>query len=215
MFTSTNRKLSGVLALSLGLLTAACGGHPTENRSLYSARQPVVERSNFTFDVNTAPDGIPFAEQQRLADWFEAMDLRYGDRVSIDDGSNNQAVTDDLAAIAGRYGLILSDGTPVTNGFVTPAQARVIITRSVAYVPDCPNWSANAESNEMNATYPGFGCAVNGNLAGMVADPEDLLTGKQGTGETVVTTSTRAIEAYREQAPSGAGGLPAVSSTGG
>jgi pilus assembly protein CpaD len=143
------------------------------------------------------------------------MDLRYGDRISIDDGSTNPAVVEDLAALAGRYGLMVSEGSPVTAGFVDPGQARVVITRSTAYVPDCPNWSANAESNELNATYPGFGCAINGNLAAMVADPEDLLTGKQGTGETVVTTSTKAIESYREQAPTGAGGLPAISSKSG
>ena len=43
----------------------------------------------------------------------------------------------------------------------------------------------------------------------MVADPEDLITGQKGTGETVVTTSTKAIASYREQAPTGDGGLGA------
>ncbi len=215
MRKANNRKLTGALAISLSLVLGACGGIPTENRSLSSIRQPVVERSNFTLDVDTAPDGLPVAEQQRISGWFEAMDLRYGDRISIDDGSTNPAVVEDLAALAGRYGLMVSEGSPVTAGFVNPGQARVVITRSTAYVPDCPNWSANAESNELNATYPGFGCAINGNLAAMVADPEDLLTGKQGTGETVVTTSTKAIESYREQAPTGAGGLPAISSKSG
>jgi pilus assembly protein CpaD len=49
----------------------------------------------------------------------------------------------------------------------------------------------------------GFGCAINSNFAAMVADPEHLLHGAEGTGETVVMSSTKAIESYREQAPTG------------
>ena len=48
-------------------------------------------------------------------------------------------------------------------------------------------------------------------LAAMVANPEDLITGQKGTGETVVSTSTKAIKAYRDLAPTGAtGGLAEV-----
>lgn len=212
MAKAINRKLAGSLAVSLSLVLGACGGMPSDNRSLYSARQPVVERTNFTLDVNTAGDGLPVSEQQRVAGWFEAMGLGYGDRVSLDDPTASLAVKEDLEALAGRHGLLVSEGSPVTAGYVNPGQARIVITRSTASVPGCPDWSANNEANELNATYPGYGCGVNGNLAAMVANPEDLISGQEGTGETVVTTSTKAIQSYREQAPTGAGGLPAVSS---
>ncbi|QYJ08006.1 CpaD family pilus assembly protein [Qipengyuania flava] len=212
MAKAINRKLAGSLAVSLSLVLGACGGMPSDNRSLYSARQPVVERTNFTMDVNTASDGLPVSEQQRVAGWFEAMGLGYGDRVSIDDPTASLAVKEDLEALAGRHGLLVAEGSPVTAGYVNPGQARIVITRSTASVPGCPDWSANNEANELNATYPGYGCGVNGNLAAMVANPEDLISGQTGTGETVVTTSTKAIQSYREQAPTGAGGLPAVSS---
>ena len=46
----------------------------------------------------------------------------------------------------------------------------------------------------------------------MIADPEHLLRGAAGTGETVVMSSTKAIKTYREQELTGAGGLPEVSS---
>ena len=212
MAKAINRKLAGSLAVSLSLVLGACGGYPTENRSLYSARQPVVERTNFTLDVNTAGDGLPVSEQTRVAGWFEAMGLGYGDRISLDDPTANPAVTEDLAALASRYGLMVSNGSPVTAGYVDPGQARIVVTRSTASVPGCPDWSANNEANEYNATYPGYGCGVNSNLAAMVANPEDLISGQKGTGETVVTTSTKAIQAYREQPPTGAAGLDEVSS---
>ncbi|MEX0340986.1 MAG: CpaD family pilus assembly protein [Erythrobacter sp.] len=210
MAKAINRKLAGSLAVSLSLVLGACGGFPTENRSLYSMRQPVVERTNFTLDVSTVGDGLAVSEQQRVDGWFEAMGLGYGDRISLDDPTANPAVKEDLAALAGRYGLLISEGSPVTAGYVEPGQARIVVTRSTASVPGCPDWSANNEANEHNATYPGYGCAVNGNLAGMVANPEDLISGQKGTGETVVSTSTKAIRAYREQAPTG-GDLAEVS----
>ena len=199
-------KLMGVAALSLGLAVAGCGGMPT-NTSLYSAKQPVVERTNFTMDVDTTRSGLSINEQQRLNGWFETMDLRYGDRVTIEDPASNPAVANAVNDLAGRYGLIVSEVAPTTPGLLAPGQARVVITRSTANVPGCPDWSAKSDSNYANATSPGYGCAVNSNLAAMVANPEDLLQGQQGTGETVVATGTRAIQSYREAEPTGAGGL--------
>ena len=213
MPNAINRKLTASLAASLALALGACGNMSMENRTLYSVKQPVVERSNFVLDVNTNADGLPVSEQQRLAGWFESMDLRYGDRVGIEDASNSAAVREDVAAIAGRYGLLLSDGVPVTSGYGEPGQARIVITRSTASVPGCPDWSHTAEANENNSTNPNFGCATNSNLAAMVANPEDLIQGQKGSGETIVTTSTKAIRAYREMEPTGKGGLSEVSTS--
>ena len=210
----TKRRIAATLALSLGLALAACGGMPT-NRSLESVKQPVVSRTNYTFDVNNGPGGLQISEQRRLAGWFEAMDLRYGDRVAIEDPLMSPATRETVAALAGRYGLLLSDVAPVTTGYVDPGMARVVVTRSTASVPGCPDWSARSDANYANATYPGYGCAVNSNIAAMVADPEHLLNGAEGTGETTVMSSTKAIDAYRKQAPSGQGGLGGGGSGGG
>ena len=51
--------------------------------------------------------------------------------------------------------------------------------------------------------------------AAMVADPQHLLEGATGSGETVVMSSTRAIETYRAATPTGAGGLPETSTQSG
>ena len=177
------------------------------NTSLYSVKQPVVERANFTMDVTTTSAGLPISEQQRLNGWFETMDLAYGDRISIENPSQNPAVANAVRDLAARYGLVISDTAPVTSGFINPGQARVVITRSSAAVPGCPDWSAKSDSNYNNGTSPGFGCAINSNIAAMVADPQDLLEGKKGSSETVIATSNKAISTYRETAPTGASGL--------
>ena len=213
MRTFNPRTLAAPMVASLALALGACGPTNMDNRTLYSVKQPVVERSNYMLDVSTTSQGLPVSEQQRLDGWFSSMDLRYGDRVSIDDGSNSLAVRDDVAQIAERYGILVSEGAPVTAGRTGPGQARVVITRSMASVPGCPDWSHTNETNDGNATNPNYGCATNSNLAAMVANPEDLVQGQQGTGETVVTTSTKAIATYREQEPTGAAGLPEVSTS--
>ena len=215
MRTINTRTIAAPLAATLALALGACGGMNMDNRSLYSVKQPVIERTNYVLDINTTAQGLPVSEQQRLEGWFESMDLRFGDRVSIDDGSNSLAVREDVAEIAGRYGLLVAEGAPVTSGQTGPGEARVVITRSSASVPGCPDWSHTAEFNPNNGTNPNYGCSVNTNLAAMVANPEDLVQGQQGTGETIVTTSTKAIETYREQDPTGKGGLPKVSTSSG
>ena len=206
-------KLAGAVALSFGLALAGCAGMAT-NTSLYSEKQPVVERANYTLDVNTSSSGLAISEQQRLNGWFEAMDLRYGDRIAVDDPSNNPAIAEAVNNLAGRYGLIVSETAPTTAGYLEPGQARVVISRSTASVPGCPDWSAKADTNYLNGTSPGYGCANNSNIAAMVSDPEDLLRGQSGDSDSVIATSNKAITTYREAPTSGAGGLQ-QDSTGG
>ncbi|BBC74171.1 pilus assembly protein CpaD [Altererythrobacter sp. B11] len=216
MHTRTRRTAALVTALSLGLGVSACSV-PSGNATLYSVNQPVVERQNFTLDVAAGSDGLSIPEKQRLAGWFETLDLAYGDRVAIDGALGGSGLRDDVSEIAGRHGILLSDEAPVTEGYVDPGKVRVVVTRSRAHVPGCPKWGEAFTNNQRNETTAGYGCAINSNIAAMVANPEDLLKGAEGTGETVVMSSSKAIDTYRKQQPSGAGGLPTIStqSTGG
>jgi pilus assembly protein CpaD len=207
------RNSAAALALSLGLTLSACNPGPA-NTSLNSTKQPVIERSNFTLDLAVGAGGLPIPEQQRLDDWFDSLGLKYGDRVAMD-GGGSDAAREDVAAIAARRGLLLANGAPVTSGFVQPGSVRVVVTRTTAAVPGCPDWEDRFASNLENATSRGFGCAINSNFAAMVADPEHLLHGAEGSGETVVMSSTKAIESYREQDATGSQGLPEISTQSG
>ena len=216
--TFKSKRIAGTsLAISLGLALSACGGitGSDNNFSLNSVNQPVVERANYVLDLQTDARGLAPAEQRRLDDWFRTLDIGYGDRIAIDSSAGGAAAQQDVAAVAARYGLLLADGVPVTQGFAPAGSVRVVVTRSTAYVPGCPDWGDGYGFQQGNHTSDGYGCAVNSNIAAMVADPEHLLDGAQGTGETVVMTSNRAINTYRETEPTGAGGLPAEATQGG
>ncbi len=213
----SSRPVKLALALSIGLGLSGCMGMP-KNQSLDSIHQPVVQRATYALDLTATPAGLSFAEQSRLSGWFEAMDLRYGDRISVEDSLGSSAVRNAVETIASRHGMLVSEAAPVSAGYVQAGTVRVIVTRSSASVPGCPDWSTTGDSNYNNATSSNYGCATNSNLASMVADPEHLVNGARPGMERVVrstVTSNKAIKTYRETEPTGKSGLADVSSQGG
>ncbi|WP_423140570.1 CpaD family pilus assembly protein [Parablastomonas sp. CN1-191] len=208
MRTSHNlaRRPASLLVLALGLSLSACGGIPS-NRSLESIHQPVVYRTNYALDLMAGPDGLSPNEARRLAGWFEALDLRYGDKIAIDDPLASSATRASIEAVASRYGMLVGADAPVTQGAISAGTARVVVSRSRAEVPGCPDWSAKSDLNDVNGAGSNYGCATNGNLAVMVADPQHLIKGEVGNGETTVMSSNKAIETYRAADPTGTKGL--------
>jgi pilus assembly protein CpaD len=203
------KRLPTLVALAaLGLGTAACGPETdgltaVSNPSLYSVHQPVVQHTNYVFDVADAPGGIAAYDQGRLAQWFESLEVGYGDRVYVQDGGMG-AARDDVARIAGNYGLLLSEGAPVTPGPVMSGGVRVIVVRAEADVPGCPVWE-DPLVGAPEQTSTNFGCATNQNLARMVADPNDLVRGQSIEGTTDSMAGTKAIKAWRDRQSSAAG----------
>lgn len=191
-------------AIATALALAGCGGVPT-NRSMESVHQPVVEKVEYALDVTTDGSGLAYGEQARLAGWFDAMGLKYGDRVFVDDPTSNPDTRNAIESVAARYGILVSEQAPQTVGYVTGGTARVIITRTKASVPGCPDWSSNSDANPNNGLSSNYGCAVNSNLAAMVADPEDLIQGERSVGPATTVRSNKAIGAYRDAEPTGKG----------
>lgn len=209
----TRKALACTLSFGLALALGGCGGMPG-NRSLESTHQAVVTTTNYTLDMAAGPGGVSVPEQRRLAGWFDALDLRYGDRIYIDDPMKSGAARSAIEAVAGRYGILIGDDTPVTPGDINAGTVRVIVTRSSATVPGCPDWSNNSDANLNNGTNANYGCAVNSNMAAMVADPSHLIHGATGNGTTVVMSGTKAIDTYRTTPPTGGKGLKEQSSSG-
>lgn len=211
--------LAAAAAFAVG--TGACAPTSTgsltavNNPSLSSVHQPVVQRTDFVLDLATSGGRVPAAELDRLDAWLASIDVGYGDRISIDD-PRNYPMPDaraDIAGVAADYGLLLTDGAPVLSGVVPPGSIRVVATRATASVAGCPVWQQDGVIPSVN-TSANYGCATNSNIAAMVADPQDLIHGRDATTVGSATTAGRAIRTYREREPTGRQGLPATSTSG-
>ncbi len=205
---------SALLILTAALAGCAHQPSPLPEAGLDPVNVPVVSRADYAFDAAAPGGSLPPSEAARLDGWFSGMGLRYGDVIYVD-GPYADSARAQVADIAGRYGLLVSAGAPVTPGAVAPGTVRVVVSRTVASVPNCPNWERPSQPNYNNKSLPGLGCAVNSNLAAMIANPEDLVHGRAGTGMLDPVAASKAVNTYRSKAPTGNGALPAINTKSG
>jgi pilus assembly protein CpaD len=212
------RSKFGLLLIASAAL-AGCSYHAAQgdlkDRGVEPANVPVVTRADYVFDA-AAPGGtLAPAEKARLDAWFRGLDLGYGDSIYVD-APYADAARYEVAQMAGNFGMTVQPGAPVTAGAVAPGTVRVIVSRTRAEIPGCPNWSVPSQPNFNNRTMSNFGCGVNSNIAAMVANPEDLVHGREGTDlGNNNTASTKAIILYKTTPPTGQKGLQSVSAKGG
>ena len=205
------RSKYGLVLLASAL--AGCGHVPYDepSRGVSAVNVPVVTRADYVFDL-ASPDGsLPASESARLDAWFRSLELGYGDTIYVDGGAYSGAARDGVARAADRYGLLVSDGAPITAGPVAPGNIRVVVSRTRASVPNCPNWSERSQPNPANRSMPNSGCAVNSNLAAMVANPQDLVFGRDSSGVGDNRTAIKAVQFYRSNPATGAAGLKDIS----
>jgi pilus assembly protein CpaD len=202
MKTITLRRLAAGTLLASSLALGACGGSEP-NPGMASAKAPVVTQTILVHDLGYAgADGLSSDQRKSLAEWFEGIGIRYGDRVSVDDsGSGSGARRAAIASVLAGYGLLLNDQVPITAG-AGSAGARVVVMRATASVPGCPDWSRSSQLEFEASTMSNYGCASESNLAAMVVDANDLVSGKPHTGTDALTT-VKAIETYRGKAGEG------------
>lgn len=207
---------SKFLLIALGSALAGCQTASQPDKpamGLAAVNVPVVTSADYVFDAAAPGGALAPRESDRLNGWFQGLGLGYGDHVYVDGYA--PAARAQVAAIAGHYGMLVSQGSPVTAGAVQAGSVRVVVARRRATVPGCPNWSQASQPDWDNKTMSNYGCAVNSNLAAMIADPEDLVHGREGAPVTDTRAAIRAVDMYRTKAPTGEGGLQSVDPKGG
>lgn len=205
-----------VLAVVVIAPAAAHETPPAHNRGMESEHQPIVSRTDFTFDVVTAPHGLATGEAQRLAGWFDGLALGYGDTVTLADpsGWHGDSASDGVGMVLSRYGMLLSgNGAPIEAGRPPAGSVRIVVSRAVARVEGCPDWSRGNYSGFDNATMSNFGCAAAQDLAAMIANPQDLVEGAHAAPGSDALVSVKAIDTWRAADPTGKAGLTKQSST--
>jgi len=128
----------GMTALALGLFLAVTPAEARQGeRGVEAVHQPVVERTDFVFDLQADGAGaLSSVDERRLTVWFNALGLGYGDHVSMAGLSDGPlALRDGIAEVVGRYGLLVEGEAPATAGEAPVGGLRVVISRSMASVP--------------------------------------------------------------------------------
>jgi pilus assembly protein CpaD len=207
--------LSIPMALSLAFIAHSADAKKAKsNRSMDSQHQPVVSYVRYDFDVRIDNgSSVSAYERERLAGWLSSIEIGYGDHVSANIATGySPALADGVGSVLAGFGLLLEKDSAAT---LTPAPAgviRVSVRRATAKVPGCPDWGSKKEV--ISGLSSNFGCAINSNMAAMIANPEDLLRGKVTDSDLRVATSTRAIQSYQTQPLTGGGALKNLSAGG-
>lgn len=165
---------------------------PQEVAALDRFVRPYVNDTAARVYIDTAPNaaGALVAQQrhQVLVDWLEAKGFRPG---------------------------ALVDGVPGTVPATDPGRAVVYVGRYDVVLPDCPDWRKQTGADFTNTPASNHGCASTVNFARMLADPGDLLHGRDAgpaDGERMAATIRGYREAAKEQGETRA---TRVSTTGG
>ena len=112
------RSKFGLLLIASAAL-AGCSYHAQQgdlaDRGVEPVNVPVVSRTDYVFDAAAPGGSLGSAEQARLDAWFRGLGLGYGDSIYID-ATYADTARFEVAQIAGKYGMLLEHGAPVTAG---------------------------------------------------------------------------------------------------
>lgn len=205
--TSPHRFRAGLALMFAAALTlSACGSDTTFWSPAAAPKANKVELVHLTHDVPFARDRID-AEGAALAglDGFIARhDIGYGDRVYVVAGSGapNPIATrraEGLARALARHGIkaTVLESAEWAGRPASAVAVRVLVHRFVVAAPKCPDWRKPASSDYGNTVSSNFGCANASNLGLMVADPRDLIEGRDD-GLADGEREAAAIKRYRE-----------------
>lgn len=110
-----------------------------------------------------------------------AADKERGDAVA----AHLESLGHDVYAAPMPYGAVPENGT-----------VRIVVERYVVTPPTCPDWRQPASPNYENAPSSNWGCATTAALGLMVANPRDLVEGREmGTQDAGVAAA--AVRRYR------------------
>lgn len=146
------------------------------------------------------------SERDRLAAFMGREKVGYGDRIAITfaaDPTDPEAerLASRRSDVVAAYLRHLGFQAAIRPEIAAPGRGdresvSVVVGRYVVVPPACPDWRKPSHDDPSNTPSSNLGCANVTNLGLMVADPADLLVGREaplGDGE----RAAKAIERYR------------------
>lgn len=138
---------------------------------------------SFAVHFEPGKEGLSPAEQKRLADFIADEDIGIYDDITLAAGGGGDAKSVALAsrrqaAVAAYLRSLHLKSAPDAQSSAPADQVTLSIGRYVVMTPQCPDWRKPSEDDPSNTPSSNLGCATETNLGLMVADPRDLVVGK-------------------------------------
>ena len=222
-----NRRLrAGILPVAVGLLLAACSSQAiypeVAGIEKVSGAEWKIERHPVEFGIGrTTPSAGEIAALERFVRPYvnDPAARVYIDTAPAAAGAvvadqRMQALSAWLDAKGFRPGALV-EGVPGAVPATDPARAVVYVGRYDIVLPDCPDFRKQTGADFTNTPASNHGCATTVNFARMLADPGDLVQGRDpglADGERMAGTIRNYREAVKEAAKSS---VTSVSTTGG
>lgn len=196
-------------ALACGLLLAACSAEPIHPEAVGIEKVNMIDWRvhrhpvQFAWGTATPEPG----EMERLADFLAPYDEGAGAYVFVDAGAG---VTGDALArqrLQRVHGVISSRGftlrklpqdpagLPATAS--DPRMVSVFLGEYVVTAPDCPDMRKQTSADFTNTPASDFGCSTVTNLGLMVANPSDLVVGRD-PGPADAERAVLGVQRYRK-----------------
>ena len=190
-----------ILCLAIACSVLQACDAPGEWTASEAPRPLRVDFQRMTHTAAYAPDATQLApgEQESLADFLQLTQVTTDDHVYLEPTNNDRRNAARISALARdltRRGYLVATLPPGRDA-VPPNALLVTVERYVVTPPDCPNWTKSPSGDSENAPSSNFGCATTTDLGLMVANPRDLVLGRD-MGPESAEYAGLAIQRYRE-----------------
>jgi len=194
-------KIRLISCLALAAALAACESPQAEWSNIEAPRETRIDFHRYTHTAAFAAGRNDLApgEVQRLDAFLQRAQVSPNDPVYLEAPANDTVSGARVSALARdltRKGYAVSR-LPSARDAVPPNSLMVVIERYTVTPPPCPNWTKSPSENHENAVSSNFGCSNLTNLDLMVADPRDLVIGRD-MGPEPADHAGLAIQRYRE-----------------
>ncbi len=200
-------KLAAILAVLL--TTAACDTPFPETQNEYvpvasSERFPIeVAKGPVQFDVSSQSASLNAQQKDTVVRFAQQAKSNYASVIHVrrpTGGGRSIAVAGAIKRV------LLKQGVPesmiVQSTYDGSASSPVVVSyiRTYAVTQECGNWDEDLAITYSNSGYANYGCAVQNNVAAMVANPQDLVMPRTETPSDPMRRST-VFDKYREGVP--------------
>lgn len=169
-----------------------------------SDRFPIeVAKGPVKFDVPTGKTALNAQQRDTIVRFAQQAKSNYASTINVrrpSGGGRGAAVASAIKRILIKQGV--PDSMIAQSTYSGDAQSPVIVSyiRTWAVTQECGNWDEDLAVTFSNSGYSNFGCAVQNNVAAMVANPNDLVMPRTETPSDPTRRST-VFDKYREGVP--------------